>query len=620
MTIKPRAIIFFLSKWKYATIGVVGVALVVIAAAARNKGPEPVAEAAKREVETILVSDLRSDGGTIPVVGTLQSFQQLDVRPQMPGQVSAIYVKVGQSVRVGQILGELTHRDLDAGVAQAQAQVNSAVAQLQKMKSGARPEDLIILEQSLTAARQQLEDMQNGARPQEIAIAKANLDAAQSGLLDAEISLAQAEQQNTLNSKKVLDNAILFVRGAQFSLEKILEQDLVVLFDDANGDRVIPIILKPILLNQVNDLRADVEFKLAAWQARASGLAAQETAVQSALDEAESELEYFLTFLDLTSAMLQEAAATDAYDAADISTAKSTVNTSRATVKALVDAVSLQHQNIQQQPILNEQALTTARTRLSQAKASFAGAQEQYDIALKGATPEQIRIQESLVAQAEQQLAIAKNGARVEDVRVQEASIASARASLYLAAANRDKALIRAPIQGNVTYLPIKIGDVVSSSSIAVSLASQDGLQVETFVSERERVFLSIGNEALINDLYKASVREIAPALDPVNRKVKVLVVVSEGKLPLTLGETVRVALTKNTPETSVVRVPLTAVKFKSAGNDVLLVKDGVLVAFPVEIGTVSANTIDILTALEAEVMLVKDVRGLRPGQEVIVK
>lgn len=615
-----KKIFSFLVRWKYLTAAFVVLVVVVAVVAARSPEPAPAAEAAKKEVEVIHLADLQSDGGTIPLVGTLQSFQQLDVRPQMPGQVSAVWVKLGQTVYPGQIMAELSHRDLDAAVAQAQAQVSSAVAQLEKMKSGARAEDLVILEQSLAAARQQLEDMQNGARPQEIAIAKANLDAAQNALRDAEISLQQTEQQNTLNSKKVVDNGALFIRSAQLSLEKILEQDLTVLFDDNNGDRVIPHILETILLNQVNDLRADVEFKLDLWKQQTAALAAQETVVVDALNRTNTELESFLSFLDLTSKMLQEAHATPEYDSTDIASAKSTVNTARATVKGLIDSVSAQLQAIQQQPLANEQSLTSARTRVSQAQASLASAQEQYDIAVKGATPEQVRIQEAQVAQAEQQLAIAKNGARPEDIRVQEAAIASARASLALAAANREKALVRAPIGGKVTYLPIKIGDVVSSSSIALSLASENGLQVETFVSERERAFLSVGNTATINETHAGTISEIAPALDPVNRKVKVIVTLNDKQIPLTLGETVRVALTKNTPEESKVQLPLTAVKFKTEGTELLGVKDGLIQAVPVEIGAVSANTIDVVTALDPEIVIVKDVRGLRAGQEVIVK
>lgn len=615
-----KSILAFLLRWKYIVIAVVGVGAVA-GVAVSHKSEEPqVAEAAKKTVEVIRVADIQSDGGTIPVVGTLQSFQQLDIRPQMPGQLAAVRVKLGQYVYAGQTLAEVTHRDLDAAVAQASAQVSSATAQLDKMKAGDRTENIAILEQNLAAARQQLEDMQNGARPQELNIAKSNVDAAQDALQTAQLALTQTTQQNAINATKSLNDGLLYVRGTQISLDKILNQDLTVLFDNNNGDRVIPVILKPLKLNEVNDLRADVEFKLKTWEQQTTNLTADEKTVTDAIARSQSELTYFLSFLDKTGDMLQDAAPVQTYDETSIATAKSTVNTARSTVKGMIDAANAQLSAIQQQPLINEQALIAARARVTQAQSALANAQDQYDIAVKGATPEQIRIQEAQVANAEQQLAIAKNGARPEDLRVQEAQVASARASLALAAANRDKALIKAPIAGKVTYLPIKVGDFVSSSSIAVSLASDNGLQVETYVSERERAFLSTGNEATVNETYAASISEIAPALDPVSRKVKVVVTLKDKTLPLTLGETVRVALRKNAAESASLQLPLTAVKFNNNGTQILSVTDGVVAVMPVDIGTVSANTIEVTTPLNADLAIVKDARGLRDGQEVDVK
>ena len=147
--------------------------------------------------------------------------------------------------------------------------------------------------------------------------------------------------------------------------------------------------------------------------------------------------------------------------------------------------------------------------------------------------------------------------------------MAQARASLSLAAANRDKAIIRAPIGGTVTYLPAKIGDLLSSSSIAISIANASVLEVEAYVSESERRFIELGAQALVNEALKAQVREISPALDPVNNKIKVVVTLTEDAPNLTLGETVRVSIARDAPEQSILRLPLTTVKLSSSKAEV---------------------------------------------------
>lgn len=278
-------------------------------------------------------------------------------------------------------------------------------------------------------------------------------------------------------------------------------------------------------------------------------------------------------------------------------------------------------QAVLNQEIANKKSLEAAQTQIDNAEASYETSKEQLQIVKLGPTPEQIAIQEASVKQAEQRLLISQNGARPEDIRLQQASVAQARASLALASANRDKALIKAPISGTVTYLPVEISDIVGSSSIVVSLANQSGLQVETFITEEERSFVEIGNTVKINEDYEGVVQEIAPALDPINKKIEVTVTVTSEETNLTLGETVRLQIEKVSPEQSVIKVPLSTVKLQAEGASVFLVnQDGVLELYSVEIGDVTANKIEITSSLPEGARLAKDARGLKDGQEVLIR
>lgn len=606
---------------KYKSLLVLASLLIITTVAAQqNNAPEAAAVKAKR-VEVIRIADAVSDGGVVPVVGQLKANQQLDLRPQMPGPVSAVWVKLGQYVRPGQVLVEVAHRDLDASVAQASANLQSAAVQLEKTKNGLRPEDILIAEENVIAAQKTLQDMKNGGRPEQVAQAQNNVVAAETALDEANTNYVRTEQQNAQSLASAFENAVLAIDSAQVAVDKVLHEDLDNLFNANDGDNLIPVITDVVLEAQTNESRDASGARLNSWRFSTSSLVStNHEAVFAALNTAATELSAQVAFLELTNKTMLDALATPSYPQTSVDAAKAAVNAARATVKTHLSAVTTSRQGIESLEITNQRNLETARGRIDSAAAQLKNAQEQLAIVKQGATADAIAAQESRVRQAEQQLAIARNGARPEDIRLQEAMVAQARASLSLAAANRDKAIIRAPIGGTVTYLPSKIGDLLSSSSIAISIANASVLEVETYVSESERRFIELGAQAIVNDEIKAQVREISPALDPVNNKIKVVVTLTDAASNLTLGETVRVGINKVAPEQSILRLPLTAVKLSSSKAEVFTVDGEVLNSLTVETGSVLANTIDIMTPLAADLLIVKDARGLKAGQIVEIR
>jgi len=601
-------------------IGLV-VLLIIGGALAQGKPETEEAQAILKQVEVLNVDTLVSDGGSVPVVGTLQANEQLDLRPQIGGQVSRVLVDLDQEVRAGQVLVELNHADLDAQVAQASASVQSALASLAKMRSGDRVEDVEIARQNLAQAEQQLEDMRNGGRAEEVAQAKLNVELAKSAVDDAYANHRNTVDQNQNNKSSNLENAVLAITSAQFLEDGILEQDLASIYNSNNDYRPFPIIKDKALESEVIFARRNVDTRLNNWRRDTETLSStNQNQVLTALDNAKAELTVFLDFLDLTGDALDDANPSLSFDQSQIASSIATVNAARSSVKAQIDLMVSTRQSVLNQDITNKKALDAAQTQINQAETSYENAKEQLQIVQKGATPEQLAIQESVVRQAEQRLLISQNGARPEDLRLQEASLAQARASLALAVANRNKAIIKAPIDGKVTYLPVEISDIVGSSSIVVSLANQGGLQVETFITEDERSFVEIGNTVLINETYEGLVQEIAPALDPINKKIEVTITVTSEETSLTLGETVRLEIQKVSPDQSILKVPLSTVKLQATGATVFLVnEEGLLQSQSVEIGDVTANKIEIISPLPEGSRIVKDARGLKDGQEVII-
>ena len=205
-----------------------------------------------------------------------------------------------------------------------------------------------------------------------------------------------------------------------------------------------------------------------------------------------------------------------------------------------------------------------------------------------------------------------------------DASVKQALGALRLAQASLEKTLIRAPIGGTVNFLPIRVGDFVTSLMHSATVANNGALEIVSYVSEEDRASLVVGDPVSIEETYNGIITAIAPALDPVTKQIEVRVAVtSEEQIELINGQAVRIAFT-NTAKPIVdapqgpLLLPLATVKLRTDDRVVFGVSpEGTLIAYHVEIGQVRGNRIEILTALPSDLLIVVDARGLAEGQHV---
>lgn len=205
-----------------------------------------------------------------------------------------------------------------------------------------------------------------------------------------------------------------------------------------------------------------------------------------------------------------------------------------------------------------------------------------------------------------------------------DASVKQALGSLRLAQATLEKTLIRAPIGGTVNFLPIRVGDFVTSLMHTATVANNGALEVVTYVSEEDRATLSVGDPVSIEDTYSGIITAIAPALDPTTKQIEVrIAVTTEKDVSLINGQAVRIAFTNSAkpiadaPQGPLL-LPLATVKLRTDDRVVFGISaDDTLVAYHVEIGQVRGNKIEVLTTLPSDLLIVKDARGLAEGQKV---
>ncbi len=147
--------------------------------------------------------------------GTVEA-RTIAVGSRVGGRVKEVLVKEGDRVQPGQPLVELEPGDLPAQRLMALGALDQAKATLDKLKRGARPEEVEEAKARAQTAAAALEETKVGARQEQIAGAKARLAAAQVAADKAQIDDDRAHKLFDSNAipRAQLDDADTALRGA----------------------------------------------------------------------------------------------------------------------------------------------------------------------------------------------------------------------------------------------------------------------------------------------------------------------------------------------------------------------------------------------------------------------
>lgn len=161
------------------------------------------------------------------------------------------------------------------------------------------------------------------------------------------------------------------------------------------------------------------------------------------------------------------------------------------------------------------------------------------------------------VEEKEAALAITRATARQPDVDAALADMVTAQASVDSANAALEKTILRAPADGTITAVDVKVGEIPTIGTRAVALQDVSNLYLEANVNESNIKSVAIGQpvtvtfDAFTGDTYHATVSSIDPAAtienNVVNYKIKALLTETESIRPgMTANMTVLTAEVAN--------------------------------------------------------------------------
>ncbi|KJR49464.1 putative Co/Zn/Cd efflux system membrane fusion protein [Desulfosporosinus sp. I2] len=151
-------------------------------------------------------TDVQASKPVFVMAGIIDANEKAGITTKISAKISDISVDVGSVVKKGDKLISLDVKDIEAQVAQAQAGVSTAQANLVKMQSGARPEQIAQAQTLLDSTKTAYTNAKNNFdRNQQLANAKiisqAQLETAQTQLSAAEAQYNSAQDQLDMLTK-----------------------------------------------------------------------------------------------------------------------------------------------------------------------------------------------------------------------------------------------------------------------------------------------------------------------------------------------------------------------------------------------------------------------------------
>lgn len=152
--------------------------------------------------------------------GKVVPIQSVNLSPKTAGVLVNLLVEQGDKVEAGQVIARMDDADLQAQLISSKARLAQAQAELDKARTGSRPEQIAQARARLAKAEAQLSEARNGTRREEIEQATAQVESAQ-----ARVNLAstRVERNRTLKqlgaiSQDTLDEILADERSAKANL------------------------------------------------------------------------------------------------------------------------------------------------------------------------------------------------------------------------------------------------------------------------------------------------------------------------------------------------------------------------------------------------------------------
>lgn len=353
--------------------------------------------------------------------------------------------------------------------------------------------------------------------------------------------------------------------------------------------------------------------------------------VLARLDDTDAQSQVAQAEISLRLAELQLAELTGTPGASDLAAAQYQLASAREALQDLVNGPSAEEIIIAQADIATAEktlqqaqsaydgvswrpdaALSSQALELWSATAAYDKAKANYDIAMAGASQEELASARANVAQAQSNLDSLRSGGTTQEVETAQLNVEQARLNLESAQLVLDETNLTAPVSGTVTAVAASAREMVGTSAM-VTMADLSDPLVEFYLDETDLELIAVGHEvevtfdALPDIVFSGHVVRVDPVLvemegapaiqalaklEPDEQQSDVL-----GTLPMGLNATVEVIA--GSAENALL-VPVEALRELSPGEyAVFVMVEGKPQMREVEVGLMDYSYAEIISGLE---------------------
>ncbi len=574
-------ILAYLRRHLWITIGVIVFLVFAYGIYALTRPSQPTYLTA-----TATRGDLRQ---TVEAVGTIISERDLDLQFAGTDIVSDVFVREGDKVKSGQKLAALRSGVLRANIASASAGVQSAYAALQAVQQGSRPEDILISEATLANQRASLE-----AARQSLTNAEENIKAENAKLktLQQEVLVGMSSEVSTTTSTiaQQLSVAKTALRTTEGVFNQNDVQDVVIKAGSADVS---------LLQSQIGAAIASID-----GLTSAGSYAGDYQGALNNLNRARALVAQAASITDQAYNVLSTLPSNGFFTDAKRETYKATIAVQRSSVQGALSGLD---------------AETKALRDLSATYDSRLAAEQSTIASLKGVhdrAQADILTYQTAVQIGEAQLNLKKAPARQTDIDAAIARLRQTQADLARAASQYRDTVLVAPVDGVITKVNAKAGEIRPMTLPSVTMLGSSPLRIEMFISEVDIPKVTVSQsgsiklDAFRDTNYQLRVSEIDPApttvdgVDKYRARLDFLYLHAEFRIGMSGDVTIVTGERKD-----VIRVPSRAIIQDNAGNTVVRVlgKDGKTV-----------TTKQVISGMEGEGGDTEIISGVADGDNVI--
>lgn len=577
----------------------------------------------------------------ITEIGTLKAGQEVDLIAQSAGRISDLTVKLGDSVALDQTLA-LIKADETNNVAQinlnnAQNQLTNAEQSLAYNK--ANNQDPIYraqlrvqsLNDLLGKLNRNLNELvaQNANTEQSLLIQRdtvnLNSELAQTTNSNLNLQLGQGSDDLTTTAKTTLDGIFVNLDSNLANINSLLnpdDQNSVSTSDIADGLGENDYSELSDAVDAYNNYRWNLVGAKANFEAE---LPLSNNDAQFALIEAKQRVDEMRILLAETREMLAQSEATESLPAPTLEAYRSVISGAEAATLgdlAKLDALS---QSVNSFDLEGSTQLAGAQTSESIGYNQLAEADNAlnkfYLTSTSSVNDLQAQIQQTqLDLQAAQaDLTTAARTAVLMD-SAKDLEVNSLNNQVLLAQNNVDGNKITSKLEGVISELTVENGDYVGPGTHVGKVIRSQEMTVVFYLSEENALRTGVGSPFTFSladgQEYSGTIARIAPAADPINKKVKVEGVVENTGSQLKAETLVNVHLDVSTGtfDPNTLYIPMNAIIFGQNEEYVYVIENEMAIKKPIVIGPIFENWVEVVSGLnQGEMLIVEGQRNLPP-------